>query len=334
MRTLFLALISIWLLSVTLIAQDGSVRCPNISVTGPPGPVVPGDIATYRVQVENSSNFQLQYRWSVSHGTIVSGQGKATVDIRQPNELVTVTVDMDGLPAGCPKTASETMIFDPGPQIVSLGVFRPSDGEFGRTRIQRISTSVTESPGAQLYILSGHVGGKASAKTIAKENEIIGLLEAAGLDRSQIALVGVNSDAEYIQFWLVPPGATPPRCRECEELEKRAADESHQPIRDPDFFTYERNISLKEESLRWNMLAKHLAQRDAVLHIIIRYWPGATPKLIKNNERQIYQYFQTHWPAVADRVKVITGPTDENSSITYRLAIPVSYGPYKALDKT
>src|SRR3954454_12815274 len=108
----------LWLIALLLTAflvpvfgqTEPPAVCPTISVSGPDGIVMPGDTARYVVNVKGQAEYPgLEYRWTLSDGKIISGQGTAAIDIQQPNEAVTATVEVIGLPNDCPNVASETV---------------------------------------------------------------------------------------------------------------------------------------------------------------------------------------------------------------------------------
>ena len=58
---------------------------------------------------DDESRRKLRFHWKVVNGKIVSGQGSQTLTIRSaglPGEVVTATVDVEGFPASCIRTAS------------------------------------------------------------------------------------------------------------------------------------------------------------------------------------------------------------------------------------
>lgn len=198
--------------------------CPNIPVSGPAGIAAPGELTTFSAQITSiDPATNIEYLWSASAGEIVSGQGTATISVRQPtSNLLTVTLEVKGLPAECPNVASETTIWDPALQAIKLGDISDITSVSTSELFDRIARDAEDNPNSQLFILSGHIDGKATAAVSAKEQEILRDLVAKGLPKGQISLVNVYADKEFFQFWLVPPGADNPRCKECEEFEKRA----------------------------------------------------------------------------------------------------------------
>jgi hypothetical protein len=52
----------------------------------------------------------LTYNWSVSNGTIESGQGSLQINVAgAAGDSVTATVEVGGVPASCPNTGSATV---------------------------------------------------------------------------------------------------------------------------------------------------------------------------------------------------------------------------------
>src|SRR5207247_11055376 len=69
---------------------------------------------TFNASVSPSAN--VTYNWSVSAGTIASGQGSASITVETGNlggQSVTATVDVVGLDPACTKTASCTTAVKP-----------------------------------------------------------------------------------------------------------------------------------------------------------------------------------------------------------------------------
>jgi len=226
MRTIFLIIISIGLLSISSFAQENSGTCPAISISGPSDIVEPGKIATYSVEVENKNNFPtLQYKWSVSEGRIVSGQGTMAIEVRQPNSLVTVTVAISGLPQGCTNTASDSAIGDPPRPITKLDHFTIPLGTIAADRIEKIRKQAYSNPNAGVFLVSyfSNTSGQYVAnQRLESQQKIIGQTK----DLIYITNLDCQGDDNFIDVWLVPPGATPPTCQGPEELEKSAKQQS------------------------------------------------------------------------------------------------------------
>ena len=114
MRKYFLIATLIFCSSCWVFAQDKQV-CPNISVIGPVGVVARGESATFVVDVSTTDpnkNKNLTYNWTVSQGTIVSGQGTHSIVVNSFEEVIdnklTATAKIGGLEQGCRDEATNT----------------------------------------------------------------------------------------------------------------------------------------------------------------------------------------------------------------------------------
>jgi hypothetical protein len=182
--------------------------CPQFSVFGPPGMVEVGDPARYGVRFQGSVDpASFTYHWEVSRGEITSGQGTDTVVVKQPDDAFTATVEVFGLPTGCPATASETGIYDrpPLPTLVYEG--KGPVSQISREELDNITEAVGNEPGAQIYVIVRH--RKSGTSSVRKTREQ--LLKTFPLDDpKRFTYVDVPDDTDLLKIYVVPPGATPP----------------------------------------------------------------------------------------------------------------------------
>jgi len=214
----FLPILFIFILVSAVSAQsDTSPACPTIDVNGPVRFIKPGDTATYSVQIDlKGLQLNPQYIWSVSAGQILKGQGTSSVDVQQTIEALTVTVEVEGLPSGCPNTASETIFIEPQPQAVKLDEFTGPISYVDKGRFGKVTEIVRKNPNGQLVIFVGYQKGAGFDERSSRRQEIIGNLALFRDEDGRITFVDVGDNREIVQFWLVPPGADMPRCEECE----------------------------------------------------------------------------------------------------------------------
>src|SRR5687768_10037984 len=153
-----LSVITFFILAVgsLCVAQDPqSASCPMISVTGPAGIVARNHIATYTasVGIDENQKQNLKYIWSTSTGEIVSGQGTASIEVRQPvDQSIVATVEIGGLPAGCPNSASEVSIGLPSPVAVKIGQFSGTDLKSHELDLNEVVQMMNDHPNNQLYV--------------------------------------------------------------------------------------------------------------------------------------------------------------------------------------
>lgn len=186
--------------------------CPTLSVSGPSGVTEPGQSMTFTATVTGGDN--VTYNWSVSAGTISSGQGTASITVdttglpRDSN--VTATVELGGTdPAcNCPRTDSETAII--------AGPIPPVEGpEFGKIPADQVKAYIDQiidlgnrNPNAQIYIIN--YGTPAQIK--ARKAELMKALTFRKFDMTKVTWVegGDTRGGVYTKVSVVPPGATPP----------------------------------------------------------------------------------------------------------------------------
>src|SRR5258707_1356609 len=113
-RIIFLTIISLSLSVASFAQGKEDARRPSISIEGPAGIVLPGDIATFTAELSKGAPSNTTYSWTVSAGEIVSGQNTLTLQVRLPNNAkfegnLTATLEIRGLGKGCPETISETL---------------------------------------------------------------------------------------------------------------------------------------------------------------------------------------------------------------------------------
>jgi hypothetical protein len=183
--------------------------------------VEPGKTATYSVSIEKQETpYELAYSWSVSAGEIVSGQGTKQVTVVQPNQGLTLTVEVKGLPEGCPFGISETSVGDPSPEAVKIGVVRVNDLNRSEEGLNEFADILNNNPNNQGYVLVGHPPSTSEAAKAARERKIAEKIieNLNGRDQSRVTLVRYENASDFAEFWRVPPGAHNPDCEVCKEL--------------------------------------------------------------------------------------------------------------------
>lgn len=194
-----------------LVAQNNqATSCPQITVDGPSRTMSPGEAATFTVNVENSGSLKLIYNWTNSDGEIIEGQGTPAITIKPPSksEGFTITVEIKGLPEGCPNAASETTYLDRLQEARKIDEFEEATNGNVKMRFDSFMVELQNDPNAQGYIIN-----YGSAKEIAKrERQIRNAIAFRKFDATRITLVngGESEGSIKTQFWIVPAGATPP----------------------------------------------------------------------------------------------------------------------------
>lgn len=222
MRKLLLIPIFVLALSVSLSAQTSKPSgCPSISILGPSGIVDAGEIATYSATVDKKDRqLDIKYLWSVSSGEIVKGQGTPFLELRVSKGNLTITVEIKGLPEGCPNTVSETAACGlRPPEAVKMDTFTEPLSKIGASRIEAIKKSMLDNPNDVFLVFVGFGKGEGTEVKRKRADSLFDIINTGKGDGARIIFADVESAADFFQIWRVPPGANRPKCEGCSELE-------------------------------------------------------------------------------------------------------------------
>ena len=189
-----------------------NVVCPTSITASGPDAVEVGSSITYTANVVGSPLPPASgYNWSVSAGSITSGQGTTSITV-STNGLaggsVTATVDVTGLDPSCPHTASATTAIrippNPPRKFDEYGNIRFNDE---KARLDNFAIQLQNEPTAQGYIYGyGSCGSEGQERaTRAKDY----LVNTRGIDAGRLVVVDGGCKPELkVELWIVPQGAT------------------------------------------------------------------------------------------------------------------------------
>ncbi len=204
--------------------------CPTVSVSCP-SDVDQGSPITFSASVGGDAN--VTYNWSVSAGTISSGQGTSSITVSTDGlggQTVTATVELGGLDPSCSRTAScTTGIRAPAPLAVKFDEYGNIKFNDEKARLDNYAIQLQNQPGSQGYILAyGSCAGEAQARADRAKDYLV---NTRGIDAGRLVTVdgGCRSDL-LVELWVVPTGATAPAasadniispCPECKRPARR-----------------------------------------------------------------------------------------------------------------
>lgn len=219
MKSFLFSLVAISIVYVGAFAQtNDDSPCPTISVNGQAGIPLPNEPYIFTADLgKESTNFALQYKWTVSGGKIIEGQGTLAVKALQNEngENLTVTLEVIGLPEKCANTASETA--PPWCPLESqlIDEFSIDSTRIDKARLDNFLTSLQNNPSAMGYIIE-KFDSKTSKNTVKLKNQkIANYLTFRGFDKSRIILLNALADENLTQLFLIPAGASPPTGDDC-----------------------------------------------------------------------------------------------------------------------
>jgi hypothetical protein len=169
---------------------------------------------TFTANVSGGSQQSVTYNWSVSSGTITSGQGTPSITVATDNSMaggnVTATVDIGGTDptCGCVTSANETAPVAPKPEAVLVDEFGKLPNDDIRGRLDAFFTELSNNPNNQGYIINYGTDKEITAR----ERLITNHIGFRNFDRSRITLVrgGDTGEGPKTKLYRIPPGADNP----------------------------------------------------------------------------------------------------------------------------
>jgi len=218
---------SIQILSIVLLLTFGSVvsaqtpvTCGIVGIDGP-AQVAAGPPLVLKVKVTGMTHTtKPQFNWTLSAGTITSGQGTGEISIDTVGLggfNVTTTVQLSGASLGCNGTASITTHIEPpgvacgGPPFDQYGDIEFDDE---KARLDNFAIQLSNEPLATGYIIM-------SAGQITFENEAMERLDRAKsyivnvreIDPNRVVTVDCGFAPDLsIKLYIGPLGSPPPEC--------------------------------------------------------------------------------------------------------------------------
>ena len=186
--------------------------CPEVRVDCPSGITPEGTPITFTASVTGGApGVTATYNWSVSAGTITSGQGTPSITVdtaKLGGQSITATVQVGGYPPECQTTASCTS------QVGITAVCRKFD-EYGniafndeKARLDNFAIQLQNEPGSQGYIVAyGSCAGEAQKRADRAKDYLV---TTRGIDPGRITIVAAdNCLAELtVELWICQTGAT------------------------------------------------------------------------------------------------------------------------------
>lgn len=190
-------------------------ECATVSAMGPSSTVNAGESMTFTARLSGGSQQNATYNWTVNNGTIVSGQGTQSITVSTASDAydttVTASVEVGGLCADCPRTASASGMTNAKPPVPmprpldNAGPMVPDDL---KKRLDGLRGELQNDPGARGYIVNT---GDAKAKAL-RIRHLNAAMDFQGIDKSRVTIVdGGGSGPINSAIWIVPAGAANPQ---------------------------------------------------------------------------------------------------------------------------
>jgi hypothetical protein len=192
------------------------VVCPNVSIYCP-DTVTLGAPVTFTANLSGgTANITPVYNWSVSAGTIISGQGTPSIQVDTTGlggQPITANLSVEGYNLSCPANCTVQV-----PRKISstlVDYYPPIKRDDEKARLDNFAIQLQNDPNAKGYIV---VYGGAKAKPAEKQKRIkmaydyLVTTRGIGGDRI-VTMEGGVRDVTTTELWIVPLGADPPNIR-------------------------------------------------------------------------------------------------------------------------
>jgi len=189
-----------------------NVVCPNITSSCPDS-VEQGTPITFSANVGSGTPPASSYNWTVSAGTITSGQGTTSITVSTDGlagQSVTATLEVGGVDPSCGRTTSCTTPIKGLPPVSrkfdEYGNIRFNDE---KARLDNFAIQLQNEPTAQGYII-GY--GSCDAEGMTRANRAKDyLVNTRGIDGGRLVVVDGGCMPELkVELWVAPAGATAP----------------------------------------------------------------------------------------------------------------------------
>lgn len=193
--------------------------CRKVTVSGPSELTIPGERVQFIAKITGRGD--VTYNWSVSSGTITTGQGTPTImvdtDSTMAGQSLTATVDVPDLGGmACGSTASETVTFVSIPSAKLVDEFSTdrTSCEDVFARLDYFYTVLNNDPAAAGVIIV-YSETPAYASGARRQKQIRNHIKMRAFDPMRVTFVNgpLMKDAKT-EFWIVPSGAAVPSVKE------------------------------------------------------------------------------------------------------------------------
>jgi hypothetical protein len=201
--------------SVMVLVKCQPVVCPNIIVSCP-DKVRVGESVTFSANVSGGSpNIATVYNWTVSAGTIVSGEGTSTITVDTKGlggQSIKATVLIPGYDA---LNCSASCVVPIQPEVPSCRQFDVcEDCVFNKekARLDNFAIELQNDPSATAYVIvyPGRGGKPADAQKHATRIFDY-LVNSRSIDsRRIVTLIGAARNEPTLELWICPQGAKGP----------------------------------------------------------------------------------------------------------------------------
>lgn len=189
--------------------------CPAIEISCPTSVAIDQPLTfTSRYSGGIPANVTPVYNWTVSAGTIISGQGTDTIRVDTvglAGQTVRASLSMGGYNLECSAECAVSMPL-PKPYSKKFDEFPDISRNDEKARLDNFGIELQNDPTATAYVIVYPGRSSKRGEVQHHSSRIVDyLVNSRGLDQRRIVtLVGPVRDELFVELWITPQGATPP----------------------------------------------------------------------------------------------------------------------------
>jgi hypothetical protein len=201
-------------LGLTITAQTiPTADCPTIEVNGPVGIIGRWEPFKFAVNVKGKVRGEIKYRWVVSKGQIIEGQGTPEITVVEPDgaDSLTASVELLGLPEGCARTASETTPSDETVQPILIDELELPITTISEKTLRAAADEQKQNPNNKLYLVAytdKNISQFEVRQGIRRVSDF--LIKEMKLTADDFQIEAVRSETNSVKIYRLPPGADKP----------------------------------------------------------------------------------------------------------------------------
>jgi hypothetical protein len=189
--------------------------CPAIEISCPTNVAIDQPLTfTSRYSGGIPANVAPVYNWTVSAGTIISGQGTDTITVDTAGlagQTVRASLSMGGYNLECSAECAVSIPL-PKPYSKKFDEFPDISRNDEKARLDNFGIELQNDPTATAYVIVYPGRSSKRGEVQHHSSRIVDyLVNSRGLDQRRIVtLVGPARDELFVELWITPQGATPP----------------------------------------------------------------------------------------------------------------------------
>ena len=190
--------------------------CPTVQVSCPESVRAGEELSFTAADSGSDADVEPTYNWSVSAGTISSGQGTATIVVDTAGtggQTITATVDVGNFARECSTSHScTTSVVEKSVPATKFGEYIARELKANTAMLDEFVLALQNDPTAQGYIIA--YGGRTSRAEDAQraaDNATDYTMNVRKMDGARtLSGVGGYREEPTIELWIAPDGGDPP----------------------------------------------------------------------------------------------------------------------------